>query len=41
MYEKNCEKKKQILNHFADSGQMQYQPTLVVTTLVAKVSVHS
>ena len=25
-----------ILNHFVDSGQMQYHPTLVIVTLVLK-----
>ena len=31
-------KMPQILNHLVDSGQMQYQLTLIVTTLV-KISV--
>ena len=30
-----------MLNHSVDFGQMQYQPTLVVSTLVVKISVES
>ena len=28
-----------ILNHFVDSDEMQYQPILVITTLVVEVSI--